>query len=148
MKSIRPCYSLGAAGLAEGTNANTFKTSNALHYVINGRSYIKAATDNLTFSAGHTSLAAKQTCAFFVLLDTAGNVTTQQSAIKDSPAGASYVSGAWEWPEVANKAVIGAMVVRTDNSAVFVPNTTDMGATDVIDTYHNVADDYGVPITY
>lgn len=148
MKSIRPCYSLGAAGLAEGTNANTFQIANILHYVINGRAYRKAATDNLDFTSGHTSLAAKQTCAFFVILDSSGNVTTQQSTVKDSSADPDYIAGAWEWPHVTDKAVVGAIVVRTDNSAVFVPNTTDLGATDVVDTYHNVADDYGVPITY
>lgn len=148
MKSIRPCYSLGAAGLAEGTNANTFKTSNILHYAINGRAYVKAATDNLAFSAGHTALAAKETCAFFVMLDSSGNVTTQQSSIKPSSADQDYVAGAWEWPHVADKAVIGAIVIRTDNAATFTPNSTDLSATDVVDTFHNAADDYGVPITY
>lgn len=148
MKSIRPAYSLGAAGLAEGTNANTFRLTNALAYVVAGRSYLKAATDNLAFSAGHTALAVNQTCAFFVWLDAAGTVTTTQSAIRTSPAGAGYVPGAWEWPEQVDKACIGAIVIRTANAATFTANSTDFSATDVIDTFHNVADDYGVPITY
>lgn len=148
MKTIRKSYSLGAAGLAEGTNANTFRTTNAVHYVIDGRAFLKAATDNLPFSAGHTALAAKQTAAFFVWLDAAGAVTTTQAAVRPSPAGAAYVPGAWEWPEAADKACIGAIVIRTDNVATFTANTTDFGATDVVDTFHNVADDYGVSITY
>lgn len=148
MKTIRKSYSLGAAGLAEGTAANTFRTTNAVTYVIDGRSYFKAATDNLAFSAGHAALAAKQTSAFYVWLDAAGAVSTTQAAVRPSPAGTGYLAGAWEWPEADGKACIGAIVIRTDNAATFTANTTDFGAADVIDTFHNVADDYGVPITY
>lgn len=144
----RDSVSLGAAGLAEGTNANTFKTSNILHALISGRAYVKAATDNLPFSAGHTSLAAKQMCAFFVFMDSALAITTVQSAIVSNAQAVGYVKGAWEWPMVTAKVCIGAIVVDAQNAAVFVPNTTDLGATDVVDTYHNAALDYGVPITY
>ena len=49
--------SLTAAGLAEGTNSATFKTANTLTYTSNGVFKSKAATDNLTFTAG-TALAA------------------------------------------------------------------------------------------
>ena len=146
MRTLKSAYSLGAAGLAEGTNANTFKTSNALHYAINGRAKLKAATDNLAFSAGHTSLAAKQVCAFFVLLDASGNVTTQQSTIYPNNQSQDYVARAIEWPNPIDKAVIGAIVVDCRNAAVFVPNTTDLGAADVTEAYYDVADDYGVPI--
>lgn len=148
MRTLDPNYSLGCAGLAEGTNANTFKTSNILHYVIGGRSYVKAATDNLAFSSGHTALAAKQMCAFYVWLDSSGNVTTTQSAIVNNRQSASYVAGAWEWPKQATRVCIGAMVIDAQNSATFTPNSVDLSATDVVDTYHNAADDYGVPITY
>jgi hypothetical protein len=146
--STRDSVSLGSAGLAEGTNANTFKTSNIVHYVINGRAYVKAATDNLAFSAGHTALAAKQTCAFFVLIDTAGTVTTQQSTIKSNTQASGYLAGAWEWPHVTNKACLGAIVVDAQNAATFTPNSTDLSATDVVDTFHNVALNYSAPITY
>lgn len=145
MNTIRNCMSLGCAGLAEGTNANTFKTSNILHYLINGRAYVKAATDNIAFSAG-TALAAKQLCAFFVLIDAAGTVTTQQSAILPNSQAASYVARAIEWPHVADKAVIGAIVVDAQNAATFTPASTDLGAADIVDTYHNAAMDYGTAI--
>jgi hypothetical protein len=149
MESKRDNMSLGCAGLLEGTGANTFKITNTVNVLIAGRSYQKPATDSLPFTAGHTSLAAKQTCAFFVHIDTALAVTTTQSAIVSNSQAQGYVKGAWEWPaEVAGKACIGAIVVDCQNAAVFVPNTTDLGATDVVDTYHNVAHDYGVPIGY
>jgi len=51
--------SLTAAGLAEGTNSATFKTTNTLTFTNNGVFKSKAATDNLTFSTG-TALAASQ----------------------------------------------------------------------------------------
>lgn len=148
MKTLRENHAMGCAGLAEGTNANTFKTSNNLHYNINGRSYFKAATDNLAFSSGHTALAAKQTCAFFVWLDTSGNVTTTQSAIVSNSQAVGYQKGAWEWPQQDSKACIGAIIVDCQNAATFTPNSTDLGATDVVDTYANVSDDFGVAVTY
>lgn len=148
MRTVNPAFSLGCAGLGEGTNANTFRTTNIVHYTIAGRSYVKAATDNLAFSAVGTALAAKQMCAFFVLIDAAGTVTTQQSTIVPSPDAQSYMAGCWEWPQVKDKAVLGAIVIRTNNSATFTANTTDFGATDVIDTFHNVADVLNTPVTY
>lgn len=142
----------GCAGLAEGTNANTFKITNAFAAEIEGRTYQKAATDNLAFSAGHTSLAAKQICAFYVWMDTALAITTTQSAVASNSQAVGYQKGAFEWPSEVptgtHKVCIGAIVVDAQNAAVFVPNTTDLGAADVVDTYHNVGGDYGVPITY
>lgn len=149
MQTKRDSYSLGHPSLAEDdVNANKFEINKAVDYVINGRCYTKAATANLGFSNGHTALAAKQTCAFFVMLDTSGNVTTTQSAIVPSTAGTSYRPGAWEWPDESGKACIGAIVVRTDNAATFTPNTTDLGATDVVDTYVIPGPDYSLPIAY
>lgn len=148
MNTRRDNMSLSCAGLLEGTNANTFKTTNPVDFQIGGRMFHKAATDNLPFSAGHTSLAAKQTCAFFVMLDTAGAVTTVQSAIAANSQAQGYIKGAWEWPGENAKVCIGAIVVDAQNAAVFVPNTTDLGATDVVDTYANAGPDQGVPIVY
>lgn len=143
---------LGAAGLAEGTNANTYQVANITHYVISGRAYRKAVTDNIAMAAftgtSFTALAAKQTCAFFVMADTSGNLSLIQSAIVPSSAGTSYEKGAWEWPNKPDYACIGAIVIRTDNAATFTATSTDFGASDVVDTFHNVALDYGVPITY
>jgi hypothetical protein len=148
MKTTRDSSSLGCAGLAEGTNANTYKTSNILHYQSGGRTFVKAATDNVAFSAGHTALAAKQTCCFFVFIDTSGNLTTVQSAIVPNSQSQGYQKGAWEAPMVAGKACIGAIIVDAQNAATFTPGSTDLGATDVVDTYVNFGDDYGVPVTY
>lgn len=146
-------YALTAAGLAEGTDANTFKTTYATTACIDGRAVYKAATDSIAFAAhtgtSITALAAKQTCAFFFMLSAAGAITVIQSAIVPSTAGTSYQAGAWEWPEREGFACIGALVVRTDGSATFTAGSTDLGASDVVDTFYNAV--LGVtrkPITY
>lgn len=148
MITNRDNFCAGFAALAEGTNANTFKTTAAISYSIAGRGYTKAATDNLPFSSGHTSLAAQQKCAFFVMLDAAGAVTTEQSTVVPNSQAVGYKAGAWDWPLSATKACIGAIVVDAQNAAVFVPNTTDLGAADVVDTYVNVVLDYSMPVGY
>jgi hypothetical protein len=151
MRTIRPAYSLGSAGLAEGTNANTFKTSNILHYAIGGRAYVKAATDNIAFAAHSSSalaaLAALKTAMFFFFIDSAGTITVVQGTTYPATGQQDYVSRAIEWPELANNACIGAMKIQTNNAATFTAGSTDLGATDVVDTFYNVADDYGVPVT-
>lgn len=130
------------AALAEGTNANTFKTAAAVAYAIDSICYLKAATDNLAFSAGHTALAAGQSCLFGVVLDASGNVTTVQGNIVTTADLAAKVA-VLNWPRPpANKAVVGYIRVQCDNAATFTPGSTDLGAPDVVDTYYNT---WGVP---
>lgn len=148
MKTTHENHSLGCAGLAIGTNAGSFKTSNNVHFQIAGRSYFKAATDNLTFTAGHTNLGNNQTCAFFVWIDSAGTVTTTQSAIVPSTSAATgYQKGAWGIPIDATKALVGAIVVSCSAAQTFTVGTTVLGTGNTA-TYINLADDLGAPITY
>lgn len=150
---IRKSYSLGCAGLAEGTNANTFKTSNILHYVINGRSYVKAATDNIAFAADGTITSAfvqqtaKKVAVYFAFIDAAGAITWTQSTQYDNSQQPGYVARGFDWPVLADKACIGALKIDCQNSATFTPASVDLSATDVVDTFYNVADDYGTPVT-
>jgi hypothetical protein len=73
--------SLSAAGLALGTGAGTFKTTNTLTYTNNGIFKSKGATDNLAFTAGHTALANSQACLFAVWINASGTVSTTQGPI-------------------------------------------------------------------
>lgn len=124
------------AVLAEGTDANTFKTTtNILMYSIKGIMYEKAATDNLAFSSGHTSLAASQQCVFGVLVDSAAAVTTVQGPIK--AVGSDLAVLAWPVSNDDDKVMIGGIIVETTSTGVFVPNTTDLGDAQVTDTYVN-----------
>lgn len=134
--------SLGAAGLAEGTNANTFQIANAVPFVIKGRSYLKAATDNIAFSAGHTALAASQTCIFAVCINAAGTVSTVQSEIvANADLG---VTKAIQCPDIPdNLACLGHIQVSTNASGAFTPASTDLGAANVFDAYVNYA--LGIP---
>lgn len=123
------------AGLAEGTNANTFKIATpdaeGVHYTIKGVFYHKADTDNIAFSAGHTSLAANQECVFGVFLDSSGNVTTRQGPIKT--VGVNDKVLAWP-PGTDDLALIGGIVVTT-GATTFTPGSTDLGAANVTDVY-------------
>lgn len=151
--TARDNTSLGNAGLAEGTNANTYKTSNIVHYRVNGLGYTKAATDNVAFAARSgttfTALGNSKVSCFFVLADTSGNLVMRQSAVRDAATAQTYVPGAFEWPaEEDGYAVLGAIKVVTSASGTFTATSTDLSASGVTGTYFNAINDYGVPITY
>ena len=153
MTPTRDNYALTSAGIAEGTNANTIQNTLPVTAVIEGRTVYKAATDNIAFAAhtgtSFTALAALQTCAFFHMMSPAGAITQIQSAIRPSSAAASYAPGVWEWPAREGFACIGATVIRTDGAATFTAGSTDLGATNVVDTHLNaVASVHSTPITY
>ena len=140
--AYRDNYATTAGVPDEGTSANTFKITNPVSFSINGFGYYKGATDNLTFSAGHTALGNSQRCAFFVCLDSAGNVTTLQSTIvTPSPSGDQRAAA--EIPNPSDKAVIGAIVVTTGAAATFTPNSTDLSAAGVTFTKYSFVGDYG-----
>ena len=126
--------SLTAAGLAEGTNSATFKTVNTLTYTSNGIFKSKAATDNLTFTAG-TALAASQACLFAVWITSGGTVSTTQGPIvaADDPC---PVPG----QVTANTTLVGLIKVVTDSATTFTPGTTDLGATGITDAYSDCMD--------
>ena len=127
--------SLTAAGLAEGTNAATFKTVNTLTFTSNGVFKSKSATDNLTFSSGHTALAASQACLFGVWVNASGTVSTSQGPIVAS-GDPCPVPGA----PAASLTLVGLIKVATDASTTFTPGTTDLGASGVTDTYYDCMD--------
>lgn len=142
---FRDNYATTVAGVAEGTNANTFRLVNATNFSIGGFGHLKAATDNLDFSTGHTALGNSQRCAFFVALDTAGNVTTiQGDIVTPSPSGNQLRAA--EVPNPTDRVVIGAIVVTTGSSATFTPRSTDLSAAGVTGTYYNFIGDYAATL--
>jgi len=165
MLTKRDNLSLGSAGLAVGTGAGTFKTVTPFAYMIAGRSYEKAATDNIAMTMRVKSPAevpvavpASKTQVYFLMIDAAGAVTYTQArtSVADSGAvrgmagsstAANYQASAYEWPlEEPNAAIFGAIKVATNASGAFTPGTTSFGAANQTVTYYNVAGDYGVPI--
>ena len=121
--------SLTAAGLAEGTNNATFKTTNTLAFTNNGVFKSKAATDNLTFSTGHTTVPQNSACLFGVWIDGSGNVTTSQG-----PIGAAGDPCPVPGAPASNVTLVGLIKVTT-GATTFVPGTTDLGAANVTDVY-------------
>lgn len=126
--------SLTAAGLAEGTNANTFKTTNTLTFTSNGVFKSKAATDNLPFTAG-TALAASQACLFAVWITGAGAVSTTQGPIVAAgdpcPVPGQATSGT---------TLVGLIKVTTDSATTFTPGSTDLGASGITDVFSDCMD--------
>lgn len=141
MQTYRDNFAASCGVLAEGTNANTFKTSQPVSYTINGFGWFKAATDNLAFTAG-TALGNSKRCAFFVALDSAGTVSTiQGDIVTPSPAGDQLRAA--EIPNPGALAIIGAIVVTTGAAATFTPGATDLSAAGVTFTTYNFVGDYG-----
>jgi hypothetical protein len=126
--------SLTAAGLAEGTNANTFKTVNTLTFTNNGVFKSKAATDNLVFSAG-TALGNSQACLFGVWIDGSGTVTTTQGPIVAAGDPCPVPS-----QTTANVTLVGLIKVTTSSAATFTPGSTDLGASGITDVFFDCMD--------
>jgi hypothetical protein len=152
MQTSRDNFCLSAAGVLEGTGANTFQVAALTHFVIGGRAFRKAITDNIAMVAftGTTfvTLAANQTCALFIMTNSAGTLTVLQSAAKIASTGAGYVPGAFEWPgDIDGFCCIGAILVRT-GATTFTPAATDLSAASVTATFADVAVDYSKPIAY
>jgi len=122
--------SLTAAGLAEGTNANTFKTTNTLTYTNNGVFKSKAGTDNLTFSTGHTALGNSQACLFGVWIDNSTAFSTSQGMIVAAGDPCPVPNA-----PASNVTLVGLLKIVTSSSATFTPNSTDLSATGVVDTF-------------
>lgn len=128
--------SLSAAGLAEGTNNATFKTSNTLTYTNNGVFKSKNATDNLAFSTGHTALAQNQACLFGVWIDASGNVSTSQGPIV-AAGDPCPVPGVPSSSVETDRVTLVGLIKVTTGATTFTPGTTDLGAANVTDVYYD-----------
>ena len=126
---------LGNPTVIESAGTANEMSHSAFPFAIDGYAYTKAADTDFPFSSGHTSLAAGQSCVFLLQTTAAGVISTKQSNIATNDSGVLMT-----FPEPdANNCAFAYLKVRCNNSAVFVPNTTDLGATDVVDTFYNIA---------
>ncbi len=114
--------SLTSGAIAAGTNAGTFKTTATITFTNNGIFKSKSATNNLTFSSGHTALGNSQACLFGLWLDASGNVTTSQGPIV-AAGDPCPVPGA----PAANRTPFGLIKVSTSSSETFTPGTSTLG---------------------
>lgn len=156
---------LAAAGLAEGTNANTIQTGNNVTYTIDGRFYSKSATDNIAISyagatvyqaaaggiqavnGGFTGGVNGSTRMYLVCLDTAGAVSIVPGQIVDT---AELAAGrvALMFPEAPKDVCpIGAMRIALTAGTAFTPGSTDLSASGVTDTFYSLMDVPANPLT-
>lgn len=124
--------SLTAAGLAEGTNANTYKTTATLAYTINGVFKSKGATDNIAMTSTAGAVPPSSAALYAVWIDTSGNLSNTRGPV---------VAAADPCPvptqTTNNVALVGLIKVVTDASTTFTPGSTDLGAAGVTDTYYD-----------
>ena len=139
------CVTGGALGI--GLTPARARTNAVINYLLGGRALSKASTDDLFILAG-TSLAARQTCVFFLSLDAAGNPFVAQSAVREASTSTSttarYVAGGFDWPQVPDRCQVGAVQVNS-GAAAFVPGTTSLAS---VATYVNAGPHYGAPILF
>jgi hypothetical protein len=146
-----------SGAIAIGGTTDLFQIVAAINYTIGGIFYNKAITNNIPWAIepgsglnptapnSFVSLAAGESCAFALFLDSAGTVTMAQGPIVPTgslcpvpaaPAGTTSVAGA------GGKAIFGAIKIAT-TSAAFVPDTTALTS---IATYFNFSSHPGRPI--
>lgn len=156
---------LNSGALAEGTNANTIKTTVAIAYTIDGQFYSKAITDNIAISytgaavyqaaaggvqnvnGGFTGGVNGSTRLYLLCLDAAGAVSIVPGAIVDS---AELAAGrvALQFPDAPNGVCpFGALRVALTAGTAFTPGATDLSASGVTDTFYNLADVPANPLT-
>jgi hypothetical protein len=124
---------LTAGGLTYGSSVNTkLKTANTVTFVNNGilKSY---TTAEVAFTAGHTSLAANQSCLFALWLTAGGVASTTQGPI---------VAAGDPCP-VPPQATAGTTLIgllKISSTVAFVPNTTALnGVSGVTYTFYDTA---------
>ena len=124
--------SLTSAGLAEGTNANTYKTVNTLAYTINGVFYSVSATDNIAMTSTAGTVPPSSAALYAVWVDSANVFSNTRG-----PVVASGDPCPVPTQTTANVALVGLIKVVTNSSTTFTPASTDLGAAGVTDTFFN-----------
>lgn len=120
---------LGYALIAEGTNANTIKTTNAITFRIAGVNYTKAATDNIAMTAC-AQQADNTYCLYLVSIQADGDVVITKGTEVATDTAVLPACPAGECP-------IGYFKIAT-SGGTFTSGTTDLGDAAVTDTYFQI----------
>jgi hypothetical protein len=145
-------FAANSGAFAQGSTASQFTNAAAINYAINGAFQTQKAivasvplviepNSGIVPTAPSVlqTVAAGSSCAFAVILDSAGVFTVAQGDIVPN-------GSLCPVPQApAGKAIVGAIkVVNVTNP--FIPATTNFNATGVTTTYRNLAQHPGTPI--
>ncbi len=131
IKSQTNTANLVSGGLATGANATCYKTANAISYMIAGKLYNKAATDNIAATAC-TAQSASKYRLYLISIDSAGTCTVT--------AGTETSTDTAVLPaQTASKVPIGAIKVQTGAGGTFTMGTSSLAVADNVAavTYYN-----------
>lgn len=143
---------LTAAGVATATVTSQVKTVNTLTFLINGKFFSKAGTDNFWTLSG-TTLPAGYFQKYLLLIDASGVMSIQEGLMSNVSAAAvgwTNVSSVSAWAPLlsilnAGKAVVGVLTVANVTNP-FIPGTTLLGAAGVTATYQDGIDPSLAPV--
>jgi hypothetical protein len=131
---------LAKAGLAEGTNSATIKINApngaGIDFVINGKCYHKADTDNISVTA-HAAQADLTTCLYLVQINSSGTVSTKKGKEVLTASLAHLDSLQWPLPD-ADLCPIGGYKVKCA-TATYTNGTTDHSASGITVNYVDFA---------
>ncbi len=119
----------GACGLTIGGTATKIKTATAVSFCIDGVAYIKAATDNITITAGLATQPISTFCKYLVSIIADGTVVVT----KGNDGTTAALALVPDMP--ADNAPLGYFQIATNGSTTFVPATTSLAAAGITDTY-------------
>lgn len=146
-------YAVTAAGVATATVTSQVKIVNTLTFLINGKFFSKAATDNFWTLSG-TTVAISSWQKYLLLIDASGVMSIQeglQSNVSAAAVGWTNVTSLSAWAPLlsvlnAGKAIVGVLTVATSSAATFVPGTTLLGAAGITATYQDGVDPSLLPL--
>jgi hypothetical protein len=157
-------FALSSGAWAEGTNANTIKSTATITYTIDGRFYSKSATDNIaisysgatvyqapsgvsTINGGFTGGVNGSTRIYGIYLDTSGAVSILPGPIVDNT---ELAAGrvALNWPDApTGVCTVAGMRIAVTSGTNFTPGSVDLSASGVTATFYNLAGTPANPLT-
>jgi hypothetical protein len=121
-----------ACGLTIGGTATKIKTAAAVDFTINGRIYTKAATDNITITAGAVQ-PISTFCKYLVSIIADGTV----AVTKGNDGTTAALALVADLP--ADSAPLGWFQIATNGSTTFTAGTTSLAAAGITDTYADLS---------
>ena len=157
-QSVSATMALNSGALAIGSTTSQISTGAIGHFVINGRAYRKAITDNIAISytgpsvygaatnGSFTGATGGSTRLYGLYMDTAGAVSLEPGPIANT-AELSAGTAALHFPGAKRGLTcFGVMRIAVTANTTFIPGTTALGAAGVTTTYINMASHPGGPI--